>query len=107
MMSSSPGNRPIEPISWLKIVFVSRLHSKSLEDLMDFLAFLVPKLWQNNRKLIREIPTNPLQNWGLVAISSAPDTQGSRSRVLKTRTTAWNPHKLWVTKSAHSLAMRS
>ena len=28
----------------------------SLEGLMDFLAFLVQKLWQNKQKLVREIP---------------------------------------------------
>jgi len=65
MMSSSKGSRKIEPISWLKIGLVSRLHYQTSEGLMDFLAFLVPKLRQNNRKFIREIPTNPLQNWVL------------------------------------------
>jgi len=34
----------------------SKLQYESLEGLMDFLAFLVQKLWQNKQKLIREIP---------------------------------------------------
>ena len=34
----------------------SRLQYESLEGLMDFLAFLVQKLWQNKQKLIREAP---------------------------------------------------
>jgi len=34
----------------------SRLQYESFEGLMDFLAFLVQKLWQNKHKLIREIP---------------------------------------------------
>jgi len=42
---------------------------------MGFLAFLVPKLWPNVRKLIREIPTNPIGNsykiWGRLAITLA------------------------------------
>jgi len=54
---------------------------------MDFLAFLVQKLWRNKQKLIREIPTNSLGNpykiWGLLAPSWAPETLGSRSRPLK------------------------
>jgi len=44
----APGNRPIEPISWLKVFFDSRLQYESSEGLLDFLAFLVQKLWQNN-----------------------------------------------------------
>jgi len=34
----------------------SKLQYESLEGLMDFLAFLVQKLWPNFRKLIRKIP---------------------------------------------------
>jgi len=40
----------------------SRLQYESLEGLMDFLAFLVQKLWQNKQKIIRGIPTNSLEN---------------------------------------------
>jgi len=36
--------------------FDFRLQYASLEGLMDFLAFLVQKLWQNKQKLIRQIP---------------------------------------------------
>jgi len=54
---------------------------------MDFLAFLVQKLWQNKQKIIREIPTsslgNPYKIWGLMALTWAPETLGSRSRPLK------------------------
>jgi len=53
MTLSSPGSRPIEPISWFKVLVASRLQYESLEGLMDFLAFLVDKLWQNNQKLFR------------------------------------------------------
>jgi len=62
MTSSSPGSRPIEPISWLKVFLDSRLQYESLEGLMDFLAFLVQKLWHKNQKFIREIPTDPVGN---------------------------------------------
>jgi len=40
----------------------ARLQYESLEGLMDFLAFLVQKLWQNKQKIIRRIPTNSLGN---------------------------------------------
>jgi len=70
----------------------SRLQLESLEGLMDFLAFLVQKLWQNKQKLIRGIPVNSSAyssiNWGLLAITLAPETTGSRSRALKTHITA-------------------
>ena len=107
MMSSSPGSRTIEPILWLKLVLESRLQYESVEDLMDFLAFLVQKLRQNKQNLIREIPTNPLGNsyniWGLLAITLVPETLGVRSRALKTHITALNPKKFWATILAHCL----
>jgi len=37
--------RSNEPISWLKLLLGSRLLYESLLRLIDFLAFLVPKLW--------------------------------------------------------------
>ena len=37
----------IHQILWLKVFLDSRLQYESLEGLMDFLAFLVQKLWQN------------------------------------------------------------
>jgi len=54
----TPGSRPIEPLSWLKLLLDSRLQYESLDlkGFIDFVAFLVQKLWQNNRILIREIP---------------------------------------------------
>jgi len=52
------GCRTIHQILWFKVFLDSRLQYKSLEGLMDFLAFLVQKLWQNKHKLIREIPRN-------------------------------------------------
>jgi len=36
--------------------FYSRLQCESLDGLMDFLAFLIQKLWPNFQILIREIP---------------------------------------------------
>ena len=55
---------------------------------MDFLTFLVQKLWKNKQKIIiNGIPTNSLGNpykiWGLMALTWAPETLGSRSRPLK------------------------
>jgi len=54
---------------------------------MDFLAFLVQKLWKNIQKIIRGIPTsslgNPYKIWGLMALTWAPETLGSRSRPLQ------------------------
>jgi len=56
---------------------------------MDFLAFLVLKLWPKYCKLIREIPTNPQGNslniWNFLTILSDPEMLESRLRVLKTR----------------------
>ena len=54
---------------------------------MDFLAFVVQKLWQNKQKLIKEIPWNystmSSMIWGLLALTWAPETPGSRSRPLQ------------------------
>ena len=56
MTSSSPGSRSNKPVSWLKVLWDSRLQYETSEGSTDFLAFLVPKLWPKYRKLIREIP---------------------------------------------------
>ena len=78
----------------------SRLQYESLEGLMDFLAFLVQKLWKNKQKIISGIPTNSLGNpykiWCLMALTWAPETLGSRSRPLKLHIPAYNPTKLWT-----------
>jgi len=54
---------------------------------MDFLAFLVEKLWQNKHKFIRGILTNSFgisyKICGLLSITWAPATPGSRSRALQ------------------------
>ena len=54
---------------------------------MDFLAFLVRKLWQNKQKLIREILRNysamSAMIWGLLALTWSPETLGTRSRLLQ------------------------
>jgi len=50
MMTSSPGSRTIHPILWFKVFLESRLQYEFLEGLLDFLAFLVQTLWQNNQK---------------------------------------------------------
>jgi len=39
--------------------FDSRLQYESLEGLIDFLAFLVQKIWQNKQKITRGIPLIP------------------------------------------------
>ena len=79
--------RTIHRILWLEVFLDSRLQYESLEGVMDFLAFLVQKLWKNKQKIIGEIPTNSLGNpykiWGLMALTWAPETVGSRSRPLK------------------------
>ena len=68
---------------------------------MDFLAFLVQKLWKNKQKRIRGILTNSLGNhytiWGLMALAWAPETLGSRSRALKLHIPASNTTKLSAT----------
>jgi len=55
---------------------------------MDFLPFLVPKLWPKYYKVIREIPSNPLGNsqniWNFLATTLDPEMLESRSRALKT-----------------------
>jgi len=49
-MMSYPGIRTINQILWLKVFVNSRLLSESFEGLMDFLAFVVQKLWKNKQK---------------------------------------------------------
>jgi len=55
---------------------------------MDFLAFLVPKLWPKCHKLISEILANPLRHswniWNFLAITLDPEMRESQSRALKT-----------------------
>ena len=98
IMTSLPGSRTIHQIWRLEIFLDSRLQYESLEGLMDFLAFLVQKLWPNFRVLIREIPTNSLGNpykiRGLSAITWGPETSGSRSRPLQLHIPAQNTTKL-------------
>jgi len=60
----------------------------SLEGMMDFLAFLVPKLWPNFTKLIREIPhilAEIPEIFGFFGTTFEPETLESRSRALKIR----------------------
>jgi len=66
MTSSSPGSRLTEPILWLKVLLDSKLQNESLEPLIDFLAFLVPNLQPNFRKLIRETPENFSANFCII-----------------------------------------
>jgi len=40
-----------EPILWLKVLLNFWLWYESLEPLVDFLGFLVPKLWQKIRNI--------------------------------------------------------
>ena len=47
-----------EPKLWLKLWLDSRLEYESLEPLMDFLAFLVPKLWPEDPNLLRNMLSN-------------------------------------------------
>jgi len=76
----------------------SRLQYESLDGLMDFLAFLVQKLWQNKQKLIMGIATNSLGNpykiRGLSTITLAPERPGSRSRPLQLHIPAKNTTKV-------------
>jgi len=82
---------PWEPISRADFVaqsfLGSRLQYKSLEGLMDFLAFLVQKLRQNKQKIMRGIVTNSLgisfKIRGFSVIILTPETPGSRSRALQ------------------------
>jgi len=86
-MTSYPESRTIQQILRLKVFLDSRLQYESLGGLMNFLAFLVQKLWQSKQKIIRGFPTNSLGNpykiRGLSAITWGPETPGSRSRPLK------------------------
>jgi len=59
-MTSYPGIGTINQILWLKVFVKSRLLRESFEGLMDFLAFLVQKLWKNKQKKIMGIPINSL-----------------------------------------------
>jgi len=42
-----------EPMFSLMLFWETRLSSKSLEPLIDFLAYLQPKLWITNQKVVR------------------------------------------------------
>ena len=53
-VTSRESNHPSDLVT--RIFLDSRLQYESFEGLMDFLAFLVQKLWPNFRILIREIP---------------------------------------------------
>ena len=53
---SGPGRQRQEPIFWLEILLETRMLYKSLEGLINFLAFLVQMLWPKKSKIIREIP---------------------------------------------------
>jgi len=80
------SNNPTDFVTQ-KFFLDSRLQYESSEGLMDFLAFLVQKLWQNKQKLTREIPlTYSVMSsmiLGLLALTWAPETLGSRSRPLQ------------------------
>ena len=55
---------------------------------MDFVAFLVPKLWPNFPKLIKEIPATSFRksrNFVFFGITLEPETLESRPRALKNR----------------------
>jgi len=52
-ITSGESNHPSDLVT--RTILDSRLQYESFEDLMDFLAFLVQKLWPNFRILIREI----------------------------------------------------
>jgi len=74
-----------------------QLRSPALEGLIDFLTFLVPKLWPKRLKSIRVIAANPLGInqliYGFLAMILAPETLESRSRAFKTRVMAYFPIK--------------
>ena len=54
-----PGRQPNGPLFWLKFFLESRLSSESLEHLIDFLAYLEPKLWLKNQNFVKNYtPTN-------------------------------------------------
>ena len=54
-VTSGESNHPSDLVTRSFFGF-SKLQYESSEGLMDFLAFLVQKLWPNFRILIREIP---------------------------------------------------
>jgi len=53
-VTSGESNHPSDLVT--RRCLDSMLQYESLEGLIDFLAFLVQKLWPNFRKLIREMP---------------------------------------------------
>jgi len=52
---SSPGRgrQDREAFFWIKFVLETRLRSASSEPLIDFLAYLEPKLWHKIQKLVK------------------------------------------------------
>jgi len=74
MTSTSRGSSTIEPNLWLKALLDMdfTLQDKSLGGLMEFLAFLVQKLWPNVRKFIRGIPSNSLGQGYSIILRTGP-----------------------------------
>ena len=50
-----PGAKPLDEGISLKFLLQNRLESNSFEPLIDFLAFVVQKLWPKHNKLINHL----------------------------------------------------
>ena len=86
-----PRVQPLDQNISLKFSLETRLESESFEPLIDFLAFLVKKLWSEINKLINYLIR---QKFLLTQIiTSEPETTVGYSKYQKTRIVAWFPIK--------------
>jgi len=87
IMTSLPGGQTIHRILWLEVFLDSRLQYESLLGFDGLSSISGSKVMEKKQKIISGIPTNSLRNpykiWGLMALTWAPETLGSRSRPRK------------------------
>jgi len=78
-----PRSQPLGKSVSLKFSLETRLKSESFEPSIDFLAFLVQKLWSKINKLI-----NYLISWLVKYLTFEPETPAGHPKYQKTRIVA-------------------
>ena len=85
------GAQPLGQSVSLKFSLESRLESESFEPLIDFLAFLVQKLWSKINKLINYLISLIFLLTNIITFE--PETPAGHPKYQKTRIVAWFPVK--------------
>ena len=83
---SSPRAQPLGQIVSLKFSLETRLESESFEPLIDFLAFVVQKLWSKINKLINYLISQIFLLTYIITFE--PETLAGHSKYQKTRIVA-------------------